>query len=82
MFASETGKMKEELYMCVYTVMDDLFTSKETQCFYLSIFDFVENFFKFDAIQARIELGVTVTSAPQFYCGRTVITNENGVFYK
>lgn len=71
-----------ELYRASYVVSEDLFTNKETECFYISISDFIDKFFKIDAKSGRIELGSTLKSKPEFYNGKKVICNSKGVFYK
>lgn len=60
----------KEIYRASFVVPDDLFNNKETQCFYVSISDFVDKFFKLDAKSGRIELGATIKSKPEFYNGK------------
>lgn len=72
----------KELHRASFLYQIDLFSIAPSQCFYLSISDFVDKFFGLNAIAGRIELGTSSKSKPEFYNGKKVIVNDKGVFYK
>lgn len=74
--------MTENKNFCVFTIQNDLFTTRETGVYYLTAHEIFDKFLECGANSARIDCGTTSKKKPEFFCGKKIIVNDKGLFYQ